>query len=113
MTVRVGGADIVLHTLGSARHRVVHMTVENFMKLQNIVLRDWNSIETFMDNIQRITITCDFLFIAVPGRCFFLDKLLDSCIRGHNAFYGIGSFSTLYLGNFNEFFQLLRALFQI
>ena len=80
MTVWAGGADIVLHTLGSARHRVIHMTVENFMKLQDIVLRDWNSIKTLMDDIQRITITCDFLFIAVPGRCFRYSSCLPASL---------------------------------
>ena len=40
--IRVSGTDIILDTFGSAGHRVVHIAVQNFMELKDIVLRDRN-----------------------------------------------------------------------
>lgn len=84
MTVRVSGTDIILDILGSAGHSVIHMAVQNFMGLQDIVLRDWNGIEALVDDVQHITITGDFLLIAVLGSRFLLDQLLDT---GNSQFY--------------------------
>ena len=113
MTIRVGRADIVLDALGSASHRVVHMAVQNFMQLQDIVLRNGNGIETLMDDVQDIAVACDFLFIAVLGRCLFLDQLLDTGAGGDNALDSIGCLRALHLCNLHQFFQFLRALFQV
>ena len=48
------------------------------MELQNVVLGDGDGIEVFVDKVQRISITCDFLFIPISGRRFFLHKLPDT-----------------------------------
>lgn len=37
MSVGIGRADIILYTLRSARHRVVHMAAKDFAKLKDIV----------------------------------------------------------------------------
>ena len=62
------------------RHRVVHVAVQNFMQLQNVVPRNWNGIKIFVDDIQRITVSGNFLLISVSGRSFFFDQLADSSL---------------------------------
>ena len=46
-------------------------------------------------------------------RGFLLDELPDSGTRGDDALDGIRCLGALYLGNFHEFFEFLRALLQI
>ena len=48
MPVWIGGADIVLHSFRSSCDRVVHMAVQHFMKLQDIVLRNRDGIIAIM-----------------------------------------------------------------
>ena len=38
MAVGIGGADVVLHVFGPARHGVVHVAVEDLVELQDVVL---------------------------------------------------------------------------
>lgn len=85
MTIRVSGTDIILDTLGSARQRIIHMSVQNFMQLQDVVLRNRNSIKTLVNNVQHITISCNFLFITVLWCSFFFDQLPDAGACSHNA----------------------------
>ena len=113
MAVRIGGTNIVLYILGTARKRVVHVTVQYFVELQDVVTRNWNRIEVFVNNTQDIAIPCNLLFITVPWRSLLLNKLPNPCIRGDNALNGIRCFGALYLSNFNELFELFWALFQI
>ena len=113
MPVWICGTNIVLYILGAARKRVVHMTVQYFVELQDVVPRNWNRIEVFVNNTQNIAIPRNLLFITVPWRSLLLNKLPNSCIRGDDALNGIRCFGALYLGDFNELFKPLRALLQI
>ena len=113
MTVRVGGGDIILHTFCAARKRVIHVAVQNFVKLQDVVLRNWNRVKALVNNAQHITVTCNLLLIPVPRRGFLFDKLPDSGTRGDDALDGIRCLGALYLGNFHELFEFLRTLLQI
>ena len=113
MPVRVSGTNIVLYILGVARKRVVHVTVQYFVELQDVVPRNWNGVEVLVNNVQNIAVSNNLLLITVPWRSFFLNKLFNPCIRGDNALNGIRCFGALYLSNFNELFELFRALFQI
>ena len=113
MTVWISGADIILHAFCLPRHRVVHVAVQNFMQLQNVVPRNWNGIKIFVDDIQRITVSSNFLLISVSGRSFFFDQLADTCACGDNPLNRIGCFGALNLGDFHQLFQFLRALLEI
>ena len=83
------------------------------MKLQDIVLRDWNRIKALVNDTQHIAISGNFLLVTVSRRGFLLDELPDSGTRGDDALDGIRCRGTLYLGNLHEFFEFLRALLQI
>ena len=113
ITVRIGGSDIILHTFCAARKRVVHVTVQDFMKLQDIVLRNWNRIKALVNDTQHIAVSGNFLLVTVPRRGFLFDELPDSGTRGDDALNSIRCLSTLYLGNFHELFEFLRTLLQI
>ena len=113
MTVRIGGSDIILHTFCAARKRVIYVAVQDFVKLQNVVLRDWNRVKALVNDPQHIAVSGNFLLITVSRRGFLLNELPDSGTRGDNALDGIRRLSALYLGNLHELFELLRALLQI
>ena len=113
MTVRIGGSDIILHAFCAARKRVIHVAVQDFMKLQDIVLRNWYRVKALVNDTQHIAVTCDFLLVTVSRRGFLLDELPDSGTRGDDALDGIRCLGALYLGNFHEFFEFLRTLLQI
>ena len=113
MTVRVGGGDIILHTFCAARKRVIHVAVQNFVKLQDVVLRNWNRVKALVNDTQHIAVSGDFLLVTVSRRGFLFDELPDSGTRGDDALNSIRCLSTLYLGNLHELFELLRALLQI
>ena len=51
MTIRVSGTNVVLHTFRPACHRIIHVAIQNFMKLQDIILRNRNRIKAFVNNI--------------------------------------------------------------
>lgn len=110
MTVRVGGADIVLDSLCAACYRIIHMAAENFMKLQDVVLRNGNGIEALMNDSKNISILGYFLLVTVLRRRLFFNKLPDSRIRCNNTLDGVRCLGTLYLGNFHELFKFFRAL---
>ena len=113
MTVRIGSGDIILCDLCAPRKGVIHVAVEDFVKLQDVVLRDWYRVKALMNDTQHIAVTGDLLLIPVPRRGFLLDKLPDSGIRGDNALNGVRCLGALYLGNLHELFEFLRALLQI
>ena len=113
MTVRIGGSDIILHAFCAARKRVIHVAVQDFVKLQDIVLRNWYRVKTLMNDTQHIAVSSNLLLISVPRRGFLLDELPDSGTRGDDALDGIRCLSALYLGNLHELFKFLRTLLQI
>ena len=51
MTVWVCGTNVVLYSFCVTGNWIVHVTIKYFVKLQDIILGDWNSIKTFMYNI--------------------------------------------------------------
>lgn len=65
------------------------MDVENFMKLQNMVLRDGNGIEALMNDSENIPVSGYFLLISILRRSPLFNKLPDSRIRCDNTFDGI------------------------
>ena len=89
------------------------MAVQNFVKLQDVVLRNWNRVKALVNNAQYITVTCNLLLIPVPRRGFLLDELPDTGTRGDDALDGIRCLSALYLSNLHELFEFLRTLLQI
>lgn len=89
MTVWVCGTNVVLYSFCVTGNWIVHVTIKYFVKLQDIILGDRNSIKTFMYNIQYITISSYFLLITIFGGCLFFDELADSCICSDYAFNGI------------------------
>ena len=113
MAVRIGSGDIILRDFCAARKRVIHVAVQDFVKLQDIVLRDWNRIKALVNNTQHIAVSGNFLLVTVSRRGFLLDELPDSGTRGDDALDGIRCLGALYLGNFHEFFEFLRTLLQI
>ena len=113
MSIRIGGADIVLHILRFSHHRVIHVTVQNLMELQNIVLRERDCVETLMNDIQYIPVSGNFLFVAVFRCCLFLYQLTDTGACCDNTFDRIGCFGALHLCNLYQFFEFLRFLLQI
>lgn len=44
------------------------MAVEDFMELQDVILRDGDDIKALMDDAQHISIACNFLLVAVLRR---------------------------------------------
>ena len=113
MTVRIGGSDIILHAFCAARKRVIHVAVQDFVKLQDIVLRNWYRVKALMNDTQHIAVSSDLLLVTVPRRSFLFDELPDSGTRGDDALNGIRCLGALYLGNLHELFEFLRALLQI
>ena len=113
MAVGIGGADVVLHVFGPARHGVVHVAVEDLVELQDVVLGDGDGVEVLMDKVQHISVTSDFLFVPVSRRRFLLYKLPDTGVCGHDALNGIGCLSALHLCNLHQFLQFFWPLFQI
>ena len=89
------------------------MAVQDFMKLQDIVLRNWNRVKALVNDTQHVAVSGDLLLISVPRRGFLLDELPDSGTRGDNALNGIRCLGALYLGNLHELFEFLRTLLQI
>ena len=113
MPIRVFCTDIILHIFCFTSHRVIEMAIHYLMKLQDISSRNCNSIKTFMDDPQDITVTGNFLFISVLWSGFFLYQLFEASVSGNNAFNFIGSFRTLNFCYVHQFFQFLRALLEI
>ena len=113
MSVRVSGTDVVLHILRAAAHRIIHMTVQNFMELQDKILCDGNGIKIFVNDIQHIAIPGDFLLVPVFWRGLFFDQLSDARTGRYNSFNGIGCLCTLNFGDFYQFGQFCRSLFQV
>ena len=113
LPVRPGGGDIILDVLDLTSHWIVHLAVENFVQLQNNILRDRNGIKILMNDRQRVTVTRDFLLVAVSGRGFFLDQLFDTRARRHDPLNGVGAFRALNLCDLHKLFQLRRTLLQI
>ena len=89
MTVRIGGSDIVLRSFGATRKRVIHVAVQDFVKLKDVVLRNWNRVKALVNDTQHIAVSSDLLLISVPRRGFLLDELPDSGTRGDDALDGI------------------------
>ena len=89
------------------------MAVQDFVKLQDIVPRNWNRVKALVNDAQHITVSGNLLLVTVPRRGFLFDKLPDSGTRGNDALDGIRCLSALYLGNLHELFELLRTLPQI
>ena len=113
MTVRIGGSDIILHAFCAARKRVIHVAVQDFVKLQDIVLRNWYRVKALVNDTQHVAVSGNLLLISVPRRGFLLDELPDSGACGNDALNGIRCLSTLYFGDLHELFEFLRALLQI
>ena len=86
------------------------MAVQNFMQLQDIVLRERDDIKTLVYDIKDITISSDLLFISIFGRSLFLYQLPDTGVCGYNSFNGIGRLGALHFCYLYQFFQLLRLL---
>lgn len=103
----------ILHAFCAARKWVVHVAVQDFMKLQDIVLRNWNRVKALVNDTQHVAVSGDLLLISVPRRGFLLDELPDSGARGNDALNGIRCLGALYLGNLHELFKFLRTLLQI
>ena len=72
------------------------MAVEDFVKLQDVVLRDWYRVKALVNDTQHIAVTGDLLLIPVLRRGFLLDKLPDSGSRGDNALNGVRCLGALY-----------------
>ena len=53
------------------------------------MLGDRDNVKALVDDIQHITVSCDLLLISVPGRGFFLHKLLDAGAGGNDALDGV------------------------
>ena len=66
-----------------------------------------------MNDAQCVTISGNFLLIAVTRRGLFFHQLANARACGNNAFDGVGSLGTLNLRNLYQLFQLLRALLKI
>ena len=109
MAVGIGGADVVLHAFGPARHGIVHVAVEDLVELQDVVLGDGDGVEVLVDEVQHVPVTCDLLLVPVPRRCFLLHKLPDTGVCGHDALDGIGCLGALHLCNLYQF--LLSGFF--
>ena len=104
MPIRISSTNIILHRLRLACCRIIHMAIENFMKLKNIIPCNRDCIKVFVDDFQHIPIAHNFLFVAVSRRRFFFNKLPDTRIRSNNAFNSIRCFCTLDFSNLNQFF---------
>ena len=113
MSVWIGGADIVLHIFGSASHRVIHVVIQDFVQLQDIILCDGDHIKIFVDDIQYIPIPSDLLLIPIPRCCFFLNELPYAGIRCDDPFDGVGCFRALDLSDLHQLFQFFWPLFQV
>jgi len=113
MTVRMGGADIVLHVLGLACDRVVRLTVEDFVQLQDIVPRDGDDVKALVNDGEDVAVAGDLLLASVPRSCLFRYKLPDPGICGDDALNRVRCLGALDLGDLHELFELLRTLFQI
>ena len=113
MAIGISCADIILHILCSSCDGVVHMTVQDLMQLQNIILRNRNHIKIFVNEVQDITVSCNLLFIPVARCGFFFHELLDSSAGGHDSLDGIGGLGALHLCNLDQMFQFFRTLLQI
>ena len=113
MTVRIGDADIILYVLCLSCHRIVHVTIHDLMKLQDIISCQRNHIKAFMNDRKHISISCNLLLISVLGSGLLLNQLSDSCTCRDNSFDCIGCLCTLNLRNLNQLLQFFRSLFQI
>lgn len=92
---------------------IIHVAVQNLMELQDMALRDGDSVKAFMYDGLHVTVPGDFLLISVLWCGFFLYKLLDTGAGGNDAFHGIGRFCTLYLCDFHQLFKFFRTVFQV
>ena len=113
MPIRIGCADIVLHVFCLTCHRIIHVTVQNLVKLENIILCDRNRVKTIVYDVQHIPVSRNLLLVPVSRRCLFLDKLSDTGICCNDSFNGIGRFRALYFCDLHQFFKIIRALLQI
>ena len=95
MTVQMSCANIILHVFRFVCHRVVHVTVQDFMKLKDVILRDWNYIKTFKDQTQHIAVSGDFLFVTIFWRRFFFNQLSYARIGCNNWVYNFVFFLTM------------------
>ena len=113
MAVGIGGADVVLHAFGPARHGIVHVAVEDLVELQDVVLGDGDGVEVLVNEVQHVPVTSDLLFIPVSRHRFLLHKLSDTGVCGHDALNGIGCLGALHLCDLYQFLQFLWPLFQV
>ena len=70
MAVGIGGADVVLHVFGPARHGVVHVAVEDLVELQDVVLCNRDGVKVLMDEVQHIPVTCNLSSTSCRIRVF-------------------------------------------
>ena len=112
-TIGIACADIVLNTFCFTRHRIIHMAIKNLVKLKNIIRCQRDDIETFVDDIQHITVTGNLLLVTVSRCGFITHQLTDTGAGGNDSLNGIGRLGALYLCNLNELFKFFRTLFQI
>ena len=113
MTVRVGGADIVLHVLGLPGQGVVGVAVQDLVELEDVIAGDGDGVEALVDDGKRVPIPGDLLLAAVPGRGLLRHQLTDAGVRGHDALDGIGGLGALDLSDLHQLFQLLQPLLQV
>ena len=114
MAVGIGGADVVLHAFGPARHGIVHVAIKDLVELQDVVPGNGNRIIVLMNEGQNIPVACNLLLVPVFSASF---SSSTSCriagVGGNNALNGIGCLGTLHLCDLHQFLQFLRPLFQI
>ena len=113
MAVGIGGADVVLHAFGPARHGIVPMAIKDLVELQDVILGDGDGIEVLVDEVQHISVAGDLLLVPVSRRCFLLHKLPDTGVCSHDALNGIGCLGALHLCDLYQFLQFLWPLFQV
>lgn len=90
MTIRISGADVVLYALCLTGHGIVHMIVKDFVQLKNVIAGDRDNVEVLMNDAQCVTISGNFLLIAVTWRGLFFHQLANARACGNNAFDGVG-----------------------
>ena len=112
-TIRMRSADIILHVLHLARHGIVHVAVQNFVHLQNVIPRNRNHVEIFVYDVQNITVARNFLLVTVSRRSLFGNQLSDPRTCGNNPLDRVGRLSTLHFCNLHQFFKFAGALLQI
>ena len=113
MPVRIACADIILDIFRLSCQGIIHVAVHDLMQLEDIIFRDRNGIEAFVDDIQDVTVAGDLLFITVLRSGPLLHKLPDTRIGSNNALNRVGSLGALNLRDLHQLFKLLGPLLQV